>query len=150
VLNRRFFLFPLFLVLLLVGYGNFFMIARVQESSMEPSLHNGQIVLIKKITQETQRGDILVFRLPHTREWLVKRCVLSQGDTILINDHQLLGYHRKYFLTYPQEQWLKEYDKVPLGNFLVLGDNQFHSRDSRDLGFIKNGWVIGRVIKAYE
>ena len=56
----------------------------VQGSSMEPSLHDGQRLMVDKLTYrfvEPKRGEVVVFRYPaNRRRKFIKRIVGLPGD----------------------------------------------------------------------
>ena len=144
--------FPLAAVYLFCA--QFFLIAHVKEESMEPTLRDGQtILLMKKITSVhgrngtgIKKGDIVVFPSPDEKCLVVKRCVLTEGDSIQIEHGWLITENGRYFLSESQWDFLKAYDSVPAGKFFAVGDNQFYSIDSRDYGFIDRDKAIGKVI----
>ena len=137
-------LFFLFLVFIL--FSDVLLIARVQEHSMEPSLDPGQWILIRRGDRNILRGEVLVFPSPESRQLMVKRCMLRGGDPIVIDGYWLQAGGSRYYLSRSQQAFLQSYDRVPQGFLLLLGDNQFHSHDSRDFGFIPEQEVLGRVI----
>ncbi len=72
----------------------------VDGSSMEPTLHNGQRLLVNKfiyLFRPSQPRDVIVFRyLANPREYFIKRVIGVGGDTVgiidgqvLVNDHPL-------------------------------------------------------------
>lgn len=142
-------IFLLFLVLFLSQ--QFFLLARVEQQSMEPVLDNGQLVLVQRMGRRLpQRGEILVFQSPDTGQLMVKRCLLLGGDNLEIENHWLRTPQGDYYLTRNQEELLSQQDCVPQDSYLLLGDNQFHSRDSRDFGFITRDLLYGKVVLAHE
>ena len=133
-----------------------FDILQVHEISMEPSLHNGQTILVNKIayripliTKEIPaRGDIVIFQNPIDHRLVVKRCRLTAGDPIIVNSEGwLIVGDDRFFLTGRQRDMLEGIETVPDDSIMVLGDNPFHSVDSRDYGFIPIQSVRGRVIQ---
>jgi len=135
-----------------------FDILQVQEISMEPGIHNGQTILVNKIAYRNllpwkigpSSGDVIVFHNPYDHQLVVKRCRLLPGDPIEVDDTGwLLVEDQRYFLTDRQKNLLKGYDTVPENTVLVLGDNSFHSVDSRDYGFISIQTIRGKVIKIF-
>jgi len=135
-----------------------FDILQVQEISMEPGLHNGQTILVNKIAYRfplpwrigPSSGDVVIFNNPFDHKLVVKRCRLMPGDPIKIdNTGWLLVGGQRYFLTDRQKNFLSGYKTVPKGTVLVLGDNSFHSVDSRDYGFISIAEIRGKVINIF-
>jgi signal peptidase I len=67
---------------------------RVDGLSMNPTLQNGEYILISRLaykTGEPQRGDIIVFSLPtDQKQDLIKRIIGLPGETIKIQDGKVL------------------------------------------------------------
>ncbi len=112
---------------------------------MEPYLYNGQTILIIK-EKSPRNGDIVVFENPEDSRLVVKRCILSPGDKVIINNGSLITSRRRIPLTGKQLKRLSAFDYIPENMFFAAGDNIFNSHDSRDYGpvFIKN--LKGRVL----
>ena len=59
---------------------------RVEGSSMEPSLHDGELVVVSRLAYrwtEPERGDIIVFHLPHDPDRrLIKRRHNKRGGLL--------------------------------------------------------------------
>ncbi|MDC7239482.1 MAG: signal peptidase I [Spirochaetales bacterium] len=133
-----------------------FDILQVQEISMEPSLHNGQTILVNKFAYRVPLvgrdnpypGDIVVFQNPFDHKLVVKRVKLSAGDPVVVDSEGwLIAGGERYFLTGRQREMLEGITEVPANSIMVLGDNPFHSVDSRDYGFIPVEAILGRVIQ---
>jgi len=113
-------------------------------SSMEPSLHEGQRLLVNKIAysfHDPERGDIIVFHPPNNRQSdFIKRVIALPGDTVEIKRGAVYVDGSKLHEPYikePTKSNFKE-DKVPEGEYFVLGDNRNNSNDSR------RGWTVPR------
>lgn len=128
----------------------------VDGSSMEPTLHNGQRLLVNKFIyhfRPPQPGDVIVFRYPaNPREDFIKRVIGVGGDTVgiidgqvLVNDHPL---DEPYLIEPTYGNHLVE---VPPGKVFVLGDNRNNSRDSRypDVGLLTRRDIIGKAAFIY-
>lgn len=135
-----------FLLLLFMLFSNMLLVARVREHSMEPVLDAGQLILIRRGEGNVRRGEILVFPSPESQKLIVKRCMLTEGDPIIIDGYWLKTDRGSYYLSRDQQRFLSSYGSVPEGSLLLLGDNQFHSHDSRDFGFIAEKHILGKVI----
>lgn len=125
--------------------------------SMEPSLQNGQEVLVNRFIYKLfspRRGDVVVF-LPNGNKnshYYLKRIIGLPGEKI-----QIIGGY-----VYVNGELLEEeefYDKIAdagiaeneitLGNdeYFVLGDNRNNSEDSRsgNIGAVKKGDIAGKA-----
>ena len=134
---------------------SWFDILQVQENSMEPVLHNGQTILVNKLAYKNpfnpgilpRENDIIIFRSPDDRQLVVKRCRLLPGESVNINSQGWLVVNdEKFFLTASQKSRLMQNPVIPNDSIMVLGDNPFHSVDSRDYGFIAVSEILGKVI----
>lgn len=114
----------------------------VSGTSMEPTLNNGDFLLVSKIPtyfKKYHRGDILIIDSPDLDEYYVKRLIGLPGETVEIKDGKV----------YINGKWMKEYytsedtasyanTKWKLGNneYFVMGDNRASgaSNDSRLFG----------------
>lgn len=131
-----------------------FQMALVNQISMEPTLHEGQMLIISKINYlvgEPQRGEIIVLKDNVENKLLIKRVIGLPGENIdlrngkvFINDKELSpDYTKAPTYPYTQESW-----KIPQGEYFVLGDNREHSRDSRaeNVGLIDRKNIVGRAV----
>ncbi len=127
---------------------------RVDGSSMLPTLHDGEFVLVNKLAYRTgtpTRGDIIVFRSTTEANLdLIKRIIGLPGDRVSIgNGHvnvngQVLD--EPYINAAPNYsgEWT-----VPAGSLFVLGDNRNDSSDSHMWGFLPEQNVIGKALLIY-
>ena len=125
--------------------------------SMEPSLHNGQEILMNRILYRIsmpKRGDVIVF-LPNGNQnthFYVKRVVGLPGETGQIREGNV---YIDGVLLAENELFDKIADpgiaqsELLLGSdeFFVLGDNRNSSEDSRsgNIGAVKKDSIIGRA-----
>lgn len=126
----------------------------VDGSSMVPTLHNSERMLVTRFTYRfrlPQRGEVVVthFTDPDDPLNYVKRVVGLPGDTIeikdgvlYVNDHAI---DEPYILE-PMENSFAQVT-VPDGCVYVLGDNRNNSHDSRypDVGPISLDLLLGEV-----
>ena len=127
---------------------------RVDGFSMNPTLQDGEYVLVSKLSYrlgEPQHGDIIVFKYPgELQQDLIKRIVGLPGDAVQVSG--LAVYVNGEALTEPyiaaapiyQGQW-----QVPDGFLFVLGDNRNDSSDSHSWGLLPIENVIGKAILIY-
>jgi signal peptidase I len=141
-------------VVLFVGINYITARIRVDGSSMEPTLHSGQFVLVNRLAYrlgEPALGDIMVFYFPGNPEQeYIKRLIGLPGDHISIRDQQVyvngLRLDEPYIAAPPQ--YVGEWD-IPLDHFFVLGDNRNNSSDSHSWGTVPNSYVIGKAVLIY-
>jgi len=135
---------------------------QVEGHSMEPNFHDAEYILTDKISyrlSEPKRGDVIVFHSPQDeRIDYIKRIVGVGGDKILVQDGYLYINGEKQDETYINDpgrvvggKFIKENTQVevPLGQFLVMGDNRLHSSDSREWGFVLKKEIVGRAFFRY-
>jgi signal peptidase I len=127
---------------------------RVDGFSMNPTLQNGEYILVNRLSYKTgqpARGDIIVFRLPgdETQD-LIKRVIGLPGDTVQIRDGIVTINGAKLEEPYIAQNplYFGEWT-VPEDNLFVLGDNRNDSRDSHQWGLLPLENVIGKSILIY-
>jgi signal peptidase I len=141
-------------VVLFLGINAISARVRVDGSSMIPTLHNGEFVLVNRLayrTGEMQRGDIIVFRSTNEADLdLIKRIIGLPGDDVLVQNGQVFvngqPLSEPYIAAPPRYsgEW-----RVPEGNIFVLGDNRNDSSDSHQWGMLPVGNVIGKAVLIY-
>ena len=124
--------------------------AQVTGTSMYPTLVNGEVYQIAKPTvEQLTRGTIVVVK-DDQNSLAVKRIIglpgeiveFSRGD-VYINNRRL---NEPYIPTntatfgFPQ---IGDKIQVPVGKFIVLGDNRNNSHDSRTYGPLNRNQIIG-------
>lgn len=127
---------------------------RVDGFSMNPTLQDGEYVLVSKLAYhlgEPQRGDIIVFRYPgEPPQDLIKRLIGLPGDVVEVKDG--LVFVNGEQLSEPYIAASPLYDgnwRVPDGYLFVLGDNRNDSSDSHSWGVLPDDNVIGKAIVIY-
>jgi len=128
---------------------------KVEGYSMEPTLDDGQYLLINKVGMHfhhMDRGDIIVFQYPlDPSKSFVKRVVALPGDTVEIRDQQTIvdgKVVKEPYLRSPENGFYQR-TVVPPGEFFVLGDNRNNSSDSRAWGMLPQKDVIGMAWVSY-
>ena len=134
----------------------------VEGDSMEPTLSEGDVLLMSGLGYTPERGDIIIAQSASygLARPLVKRVIAVGGDELdidfdtwevrvngeLIDEPYLLqgsGRMTRYYstehLTFPMT--------LPEGYLFVMGDNRQNSADSRhrSIGLIDQRYVVGRV-----
>ena len=152
---------------------------RVEGSSMEPGLHDGQYLLVNKalyfkinmdklssylpfidpgdqpqrfLFRAPKRGDVIVFRYPRDPDRdFIKRVIAVPGDTIRIVDGVV--FVKSVRLDEPYIIATPSYDfpeqVVPERSYFVLGDNRSNSFDSHAWGFVPEENIIGQAVFSY-
>jgi signal peptidase I len=127
---------------------------RIEGDSMEPNLHNGEYVLIDKISyvlHPPERGDVVVFTPPNNERDYIKRVIGLPGDTVEVKGGQV--YVNGVVLDEPYLKNLIHADMparvVEAGRYFVMGDNRNNSSDSRAFGTITPQSIVGRAWLVY-
>ena len=127
---------------------------RIEGDSMEPNLHNGEYVLIDKVSyllHPPERGDVVVFTPPNNERDYIKRVIGLPGDTVEIKGGQV--YVNGVVLDEPYLKNLIHTDMparaVEKGRYFVMGDNRNNSSDSRAFGTITPQSIVGRAWLVY-
>lgn len=130
-----------------------FQMALVNQISMEPTLHEGQMLIISKINYlvgDPQRGQIVVLKDNVENKLLIKRVIGLPGETIqlkdgkvYINQQELKDYTASPTYPYLQDKW-----QLGEGEYFMLGDNREHSRDSRadNIGPVNRANIVGEAV----
>ena len=125
---------------------------RLEGSSMEPSMGDGDIVLMNRFAAmqgNYEKGDIVLFHYfdgagEHT---VVKRIIATEGDTIRIlpNGIEVNGKTLEESYVIGKTEGLVDME-VPQNMVFLLGDNRQTSYDSRNMGAISCDDLLGKVI----
>lgn len=148
--------FPYIIILAVVLCIKFFVVTpiRVNGPSMEPTLKNGDIMILNEIGKyfrKYERFDIVVIhaKVYDKNEDIIKRIIGLPGDSIFYKDDILYVNGEKVDEPFSREK-TKDFDMdlfnvstIPDGYYLVLGDNRVNSTDSRILGLIKEKDMMG-------
>lgn len=133
---------PIFLFIVIVINGFFFSIAQVDGESMEPTFCNYDTVIIS-YNNELAREDILIIK--YQENFLIKRVVGLPGDKLTVNDSGVY-INDQLIESYIPNSTIEYEITIPEGEYYVLGDNRFHSLDSRVIGLIDEEYLLGEVI----
>ncbi len=126
-------------------------------SSMEPTLSDGDNLIVDKITyrfREPERFDIIVFPYQYTKNtYYIKRIIGLPGEKVRIDEEGRIYINGEVL----KESYGKETivdaglaaEEITLGNdeYFVMGDNRNDSADSRfvSVGNIKRQNIMGRA-----
>ena len=125
-------------------------VLQIEGTSMEPTLSNGDIVLLTKTTR-FDRGDLCGFT--RNNKLLIKRVIGLPGDWIEIDtDGTIYLNGEKLEEPYVERKALGECDlefpfQVPQEQYFVVGDMRESSIDSRNtvIGCIPKDQIVGKV-----
>ena len=133
-------------LVLLVRARRLVVVVDVRGPSMEPTLYEGDRVLVRRAPLTAVRtGDLVVVARPHSPEfatagpWVIKRVAATAGEPIP---------------PVIRRSWAENDDidfagaSVPEGRLLLLGDNPTRSGDSRHWGFTAGDAVLGVVTRS--
>lgn len=127
---------------------------RVDGSSMEPTLHTGEFIIVNKLAYKLgapRLGDVIVFRFPgDPSQEYIKRVIGVPGDQVTVEHGQVYingsPVSEPYIAAPPMYQ---SHSEVPPASLFVLGDNRNNSSDSHDWGPVPMGYVIGKALVVY-
>ena len=125
-------------------------VLQISGSSMEPTLNNGEIVVLIK-TAKLDRGDLCGFSF--SNKILIKRVIGLPGDQIFIDDKGVVYVNGEVLdEPYISKHELGECDiefpyTVPENEYFVMGDRRETSIDSRSsvIGCIPYDQIFGKI-----
>ena len=133
---------------------------RVDGSSMDPTLHDGQVLFYD--SSPICRGDIITFTIPEPMlehypskkgVVLIKRVVGVPGDTIRFEGNDIYVNDVLFEESYLSEE-AKQYNYVEKmatsyvcaeGQYFLLGDNREVSFDSRYFGIVDAEYLVSKI-----
>lgn len=128
---------------------------RVESISMQPTLYEGNFVIVNKVAYRLgmpERGDVVVFHTPNdpTGKPFIKRIIGLPGEEVHVGDGKVYingtPLREPYIKAAPMYAgtWI-----VPNGHLFVLGDNRNNSSDSHAWGVVPLENVIGKAEVVY-
>lgn len=125
-------------------------VLQIAGTSMEPTLHDGNIVLLVK-KKNLQSGDLCAFY--YSNKILIKRVIAAPGDYIWIEPDGTVYLNGEMLdEPYVSAKALGECDvefpyQVPENSYFVMGDKRDTSIDSRSsvIGCIPEDQMIGKI-----
>ena len=144
------------LIFCVVMFVFLFRLVDVVGDSMNPTLEDGDKMVVSDLFYKPKQGDIIIFRKDEYKSRaLVKRVIATEGQTVEIDFTKGRVYVDGELL---DEPYIAEPTKnqidftgtqiVPEGCVFVMGDNRNESADSRDsrIGMIDERLIIGKVL----
>ncbi len=154
------------LVLVIIIRGFLFEPFIVDGPSMQPNFYTGERVIVNKILydiRDPHPGEVVVLKVPSQNRDFIKRIIAVGGDTVKVDgdtvtvngkaisepyiqaaiDHAHAQGSTYNINNFPTEQIPD--GKVPQGYVFVMGDNRSNSQDSRMIGYVPLGDIIGRA-----
>ena len=140
-------------VILLNLFTHVLQVVRYNGRGMEPNLHSGQTLLLRK-TQEVEAGDMIAFY--YNNQILVRRVICTGGQQISIDQEGMVSVNSMPL----EESYLEEHSLgqcnlsfpyvVRKDYVFVMGDNRAVAMDSRleEIGPVSMERIIGKVIFA--
>ncbi|MBI3943095.1 MAG: signal peptidase I [Chloroflexi bacterium] len=124
---------------------------RVEGSSMEPTLHNNQYILVDKLSYRLGlplRGDVIVFHAPaEPGKDLIKRIIGLPGEQIEIQQGKIYINGQLLDPRYQLNTYTYSMPPQVIGpdQYFVLGDNRGNSNDSHIWGMLPRENIVGKA-----
>ena len=144
------------LIVCVILFAFVFHVIDVVGSSMVPTLHNGDKMLVSGLFYKPKAGDVVVFKKKEydPNKALVKRVIATEGQEINMDfangivyiDGEAIAEPYINELTYNKLDFIGP-KTVPEGCVFVMGDNRNASVDSRksEIGMLDTRLILGRA-----
>lgn len=152
--------FAALLALLINSFVFFF--ARVEGNSMLGTLKDGEVLFVWRagyVFGQPQRGDIVICHYPKTKDGgyldqkntcYVKRVIGLPGDTVSIRQGTVYingeALKESYLETERTDSQSMEAVVLEEGEYFLMGDNRSDSTDSRRMGAVERGKILGKAV----
>ena len=139
------------LILLLNLFSLVFSVVQYYGDGMEPTLHNQQILMIRK-TEQVEPGDMVACYF--NNKILVRRVICEGGNSISIDETGAVSINNEPLTEpYVEAPSLGQCDitfpyTVSVGQYFVMGDNRSIAMDSRlsEIGTVSADRILGKII----
>jgi len=129
----------------------------VKGQSMEPTFQNNNYLIIDKLSyrlRTPQRGEVIVMDSPSdNNKYFIKRIIGLPTETLEIKNGKITVYNQEnsegITLSEPYLENVETSGDLLItlkdNEYFVLGDNRYHSYDSRSWGVLEKDKIVGRV-----
>ena len=141
-------------LILYFGIDAIFARVKVLNISMQPTLVEGNVVLVNKLSYKLGRmrtGDVVIFHNPADEsEDYIKRLIGKPGDMVEVEDGRVKVNGQELQEPYiADEPFYSGVWEVPDDSIFVLGDNRNQSSDSHIWGFVPLQDLVGKALLVY-
>ncbi len=130
-------------------FASVFDLYQAEGHSMDPTVHEGDWVLVRPGKREVNRGDLIMFQWEGFHLTAAKRVIGIPGDRVAIQAGQVYINEKPLDEPYVHRKKPKKDMppiRVPKGHVLVVGDQRSKGEDGRLFGPIPLNQVEGRVV----
>jgi len=124
---------------------------RIEQVSMEPNLHEGEYVIVDKVSylfRPPARGEVVVLKQRIGQPDLIKRVIGLPGETLQVSNGKVQIDGQPLDEPYMKDLVINQDTQpvsIPPGRVFVMGDNRNNSEDSRRFGPISFDEIVGRA-----
>jgi len=120
---------------------------------MAPKLRAGDRIIgyPVKLTSKIKRGDIVIFNVPFSSHYHIKRVIGMPNEKVMINRGKIFINDRLLVGAKTIQTDFSNYKKeVSSGCYFLLGDNMRESQDSRNFGAIPLENILYKALMIYH